>query len=71
MSYKFRFIAINGMEETEIDADDIRLVCPDGSTFDLCPRRSDGEVTLYAYGQLIIQPIASNCVRVFDKRHGK
>lgn len=64
--YIFKFLAINGMDEQEIEADSIKLVCPDGQIFELSPRRSDGEVTLYAKRRLGIAPQAANCVRITD-----
>lgn len=66
--HNFKFIAINGIEETEITADSIKLVCEDGQKFELSPRRSDGEITIYADGQLGIKPVASNCIRITDNQ---
>jgi hypothetical protein len=66
---KFKFYAIDGMDEREIGkADSIKLVCDDGQIFELSPRKSDGEITIYTRGRLVIEPQASNCVRIHDRR---
>ena len=63
----FKFYQCNGLgNDVEIQADSIKLVCSDGQEFELLPRKSDGEVTLYAKRRLGIAPRASNCVRLTD-----
>ncbi len=64
--YNFKLFALNRMDETEIQADSIKLICEDGQEFELAPRKSDGEVTLYSKGRLGIRPQASNCIRITD-----
>ena len=61
---KSKFFAINGMTETEIEADSIELRCEDGRVFELHPRKSDGEIILSAKRRLVIYPQAANCCRI-------
>ena len=68
--FKFKFYAINGIEETEIQADSIKLVTEDGQSFELCPRRSDGDISLYANRKLAIEPRAANLIYIKDKGFG-
>lgn len=65
--FTFKFYAINGMDETEIEADSIELEDQDGNRIELYPRKSDGEITLYAKQRLVIYPVAANCARVESK----
>jgi hypothetical protein len=67
MAHKFEFFAVNGMDKVKIEAYSIELVCEDGSRFELYPRRSDGEVVLYAKRRLVIRPKAANCAGVSDE----
>lgn len=62
--HTFKFLAVNGMDETEIEADSIKLIDEFGNELELSPRKSDGEITLYAKHRLVILPQASNCARV-------
>lgn len=64
MSAKFKLVVCSGMNETELDGDSLRVYTENGQWLELYPRKSDGEITLYASGQLIVRPHAANCVRV-------
>ena len=65
--FTFKFYVVNGMKKTEIEADSIELEDQDGNRLGLYPRKSDGEVTLYAKQHLVIHPLAANCARVESK----
>ena len=60
----FKFYAVNGMDKTLIEADSIELVDEAGNTLELHPRKSDGDITLYAKQRLVIRPLAGNCANV-------
>ena len=66
-NFTFKFYAINGMEKAEIKAESVELEDQDGNRLELHPRKSDGEVTLYADKRLAIHPMAANCARVESK----
>lgn len=60
-----------GFDTEEIqDADSVAVVLDDGSEIELRFRRSDGELSLSATrgGQLIIEPRASNTVRIKTRK---
>jgi len=59
-----RYIAINGMEETEIKADSIVLKIDDGTEVELYYRHSDKEISISINGKMRILPVASNVIRV-------
>ena len=67
-SFSFKFYTIDGMKETEIEADAIVLEDQHGNRLELHPRKSDGEITLYAHDKLVIRPIAANCARVNSEK---
>ena len=62
---KAKYIARNGMKETEIEADSVSVFAPDGTKVELMFRRSDGEISLSINGRMGIVPQAANVVRVF------
>ena len=68
MNREFRLVVLDGMEEREIQGDSVRVYFNEHEYVELSPRKSDGEITLYAVTQLVIRPIASNCARVDSKR---
>ena len=61
---KAKYIAHNGMDVTEIDADSVSVIAPDGTKVELQFRRSDGEISVSVNGRMMIEPRASNVVRV-------
>jgi len=67
MSYKFEFYRYIDGKKERFEAETIELVCEDGTSFELHPRRSDGDVTLSSRG-LNVWPLAANCVRIFGEK---
>lgn len=61
---KAKYIARNGMNSTEIEADSVSLIIDDGTEIDLFFRKSDGEIALSINGVLLINPRAANCVYI-------
>ena len=59
-----KYIAHNGMEETEIEADAVSVFADDGTKVELQFRKSDGDISLSVNGTMLITPIASNMVRI-------
>jgi hypothetical protein len=64
-----RYFAWNGMEKTEIKASSIAVVDDNGCEYELHFRETDREVSLSVdRGQLVIEPRASNVVRISCKK---
>lgn len=63
-----KYIAHNGMEETEVEADAVSVVSDDGTKVELQFRKSDGEISLSINGRMLITPMASNVVRITRSR---
>lgn len=63
-----KYIAHNGMDETEIEADSVSVVADDGTKVELQFRKSDGEISLSINGRMLINPMASNVVRIARSR---
>ena len=61
---KAKYIAHDGMKETEIEADSVSVIAPNGTQVELYFRRSDGEISVSVNGKMIIEPRASNVVRI-------
>lgn len=61
---KARYIARNGLNTQEIEAESVAVVAPDGTEVELCYRRSDGEIALSVNGVMVITPTAANTVRI-------
>lgn len=59
---KEKYYAMNLLTESEVMADGVSLVTPDGKRFDLTYRRSDGIVSLSVGGSLIVNPRAANLI---------
>lgn len=69
MSKKFKITIWNGMDETHVMADSVRIYDEGHQYVELTPRKSDGCITLYAKHQLVIHPQSSNCARVSSRNH--
>ena len=67
--HEFKFIAVNGTDKTSFPADSVLLVDEDGNTLELCPRRSDGEIRLYADDRLVIRPEAGNAATISSEKY--
>lgn len=65
---KAKYVAHNGMNVTEIEADSVSVIAPDGTEVELQFRRSDGEISVSVNGKMLIEPHASNVVRVSRSR---
>lgn len=63
-----KYIAHNGMEETEIEADAVSVVADDGTKVEMQFRKSDGEISVSINGRMLITPMASNVVCVARSR---
>lgn len=63
-----KYIAYNGMNETEIKADSVAVIDDDGTIVELQFRKSDGEISLNINGNMLISPLASNVVRISRKK---
>ncbi len=65
---KAKYFVHNGMGKTEIEADSVSVIAPDGTEVELQFRRSDEEISLSINGKMLIEPRASNVVRVSRRR---
>ena len=64
-----RYFAINGMEQTLIEASSVAALDDNGNQYELHFRETDKEMSLSVErGQLVIEPRASNVVRLSVKR---
>lgn len=61
---KAKYIAHNGMDVVEIEADSVSVIAPDGTAVELQYRKSDGEISLSVNGEMLIEPRAANVVRI-------
>lgn len=65
---KAKYIVHNGTEETEIKADSVSVIAPDGTHIELHFRESDSEISLHINGRMFIEPRASNVVYVSRRK---
>lgn len=68
MSKKFKYILFRGMEKIEVAADSIGIELPKVGYVELTYRKSDDEISLSTSGEMIIEPRASNVIRVRTKK---
>ena len=66
---KAKFLALNGMDRTPIEAESIVLECNDGSSYELHFRKNNQEVSLSVErGTLVILPRSSNVCRLENRK---
>lgn len=63
-----KYLAHNGMEETEIMADSVSVVSDDGTKVELQFRKIDGEISVSINGRMRINPMASNVIWIARNR---
>jgi len=64
-----RYFAYDGMDKTEIKASSVVAVDDDGIEYELHWRSLDKKMSLsVSHGRLVIWPVASNVVRVSQKK---
>lgn len=59
-----KYLVRDGMNDTDIECDSVRIQFADGRYIELQYRKSDGEISLNGSGRLRILPNACNVVRV-------
>lgn len=62
-----KYYVRNLMAESEVLADAVSLVTPDGKRFELRYRVSDGKVSLSVDAELIVNPRAANLIYLDTK----
>lgn len=64
---KAKYYVRNLIAETEVVADSVSLITPDGKRFELQYRTSDGKVSLSVDAELIVNPRAANLIYLDTK----
>ena len=65
---KYYMSDYDSLEKTELKCDYVGLQMDDGKYYELKFRDSDGEISLSCDNQLLIEPRASNTVRLSQKK---